>query len=202
MSNSTPRCKKRLARKIQNNRGQMQCPRSQTTASSTNNLQPPGIRATCPVSGSRIGQPVPRRMPCHSRDTGMYTGRGNCVNAITGFRVEDLKTITTTCRLITRTNHKAAVETPAHAANRTAILARECTATDPVRRVPERDEGIATAHREVSARGGECDSKTRRSVRVESMHDVERWVFHDLDLAFARRNENLLLGAFRRRHTP
>src|SRR4051794_12612925 len=96
---------------------------SQPTTGGADNLQTPGTGTTGTISSSRVSQPVTRRMPRNSRNTSISTGSRNSVDTISRLSMEDLKTISTASKLITSAADIAAIETPAHTADGTAILA-------------------------------------------------------------------------------
>lgn len=71
--------------------------------------------------------------------------------------MKDLQAIPPTPRLITSATNEPPIKAPAHAADRAAILAGQRAAAEPVRRVPEGNEGVAAADGEVAACWGELD---------------------------------------------
>lgn len=134
-------------------------------------------------------------MPRDGRDARVgTTACGNSVDALTGLGVEDLDAVAAMVRLVAGAADKAAIKTPAHAADGAAVGARHGAAADPVRRVPEGDQGIAAADGEVPACRGEGDGQTGGRVGVQGMQNVEGRVGEDLDGAFSGRGEEVQVG--------
>lgn len=167
----------------------------QAPPSSTNNLQPTRTSHTRPISSCRISQPVARRMPRNSGNTRIDTPTcRNSVNTLSRLSVEDLKTIPPTADLVAGAADKAAVEAPADAADGAAVVGGDGAAADPVRGVPEGDEGVAAADGEVAACGGVGDGEAGGGVGVEGVEDVEGGVGEDLDGAFAGCGKEVEVG--------
>lgn len=137
-------------------------------------------------------------MPCYSRNTRIIPPTsGNSVYAFPRFRVKDLQPVPPAPGLVAGTADKPAVETPADAADGAAVITRHGAATDPVRGVPEGDEGVAASNGEVAARRREGDGETGGCMCVEGMQGVEGGVGHDFYGAFACCREEVEVGGFR-----
>lgn len=99
--------------------------------------------------------------------------------------MEDLQAVPAAAYLVAGAADKTPIEAPAYAADGTPIVTRDCAPADPVRCIPERDQGVAAADGEVPACRREGYRETCGCVCVKGVEDVERGVRHDLDCAFA-----------------
>lgn len=131
-------------------------------------------------------------MPRDSRNTSIaIPANGNGIHAFPRFGMKDFKAIPAAARFIAGTAEKPAVKAPAHAAHGPTIITRHSASTDPIGGVPKGDERVASTDGEIAACRSEGDGETGRGVCVEGVEDVEGWVGHDLDCAFAGRCEEV-----------
>jgi hypothetical protein len=79
------------------------------------------------------------------------------MHTLSGFRVKNLNPVSTTLLLIARAADEPPVKGKAHPTHRTAVITRNCAPADPLRCVPERDQGVATADGKVATCWGEGD---------------------------------------------
>jgi hypothetical protein len=134
-------------------------------------------------------------MPRNSRYTRSTAAASrNCVDALPSFGVEDLQAVPAAAYLVAGAADETPIEAPAYAADGTPVVTRDCAPADPVRCIPERDQGVAAADGEVSACRREGYRETCGCVRVKGVQDVEGRVRHDLDGAFACCGKEMQVG--------
>lgn len=91
-------------------------------------------------------------MPRHRRNSNIITLTStNSKDAFTRLCMEDLQSITSAAGLVTGTTDESSVETPADATNGTAVVTRDGPSADPVRCIPEGNEGVAASDSKIAA---------------------------------------------------
>ena len=93
--------------------------------------------------------------------------------------------------LVVSSYHVTSVKTKTHAADRTCHLGRHRVLGNPVLSVPDEDERVAGACREVGTGGRHGDTVARRGVAVQGMEVGKGGIVNNIDGTSTCRNKEL-----------